>query len=239
VPDSQTVSSQAVLDALRGVVDPDLHQDIVSLGFVQDVTVDGGRVAFRIELTTPACPVKDQMEREARERVGALPGVDSVEVVMTSKVPQAPVSLEAEVLRGVRHTVAVASGKGGVGKSTVAVNLACALAASGASVGLLDADVYGPSIPIMLGVGGSRPDVRGGKLVPVERYGLGMMSIGFFAGEEMPVIWRGPLVGRAVEQFLNDVDWGERDYLIVDLPPGPGMRSLPWLRRLRWPGPWW
>jgi ATP-binding protein involved in chromosome partitioning len=145
---------------------------------------------------------------------------------MTSSVPTAPVGMESKVLPGVGHMVAVASGKGGVGKSTVAVNLAAALAAEGASVGLMDADIYGPSIPIMLGVKTSRPDVRNGKLVPLERYGIRMMSLGFIAGEETPVIWRGPLVAKMVQQFLVDVDWGTLDYLIVDLPPGTGDAQL-------------
>ena len=160
-------TSEAIYQALSQIVDPDLGKDIVSLGFVKNLRVDDGQVAFNIELTTPACPVKDQMEREARERVGALPGVTAVEVVMTSNVPTAPVGMESKMLPGVGHMVAVASGKGGVGKSTVAVNLAVALAAKGASVGLMDADIYGPSIPIMLGVKTSRPDVRDGKLVHV------------------------------------------------------------------------
>lgn len=217
---------EAVLAALRGIVDPDLHKDIVTLGFVQDLQVQDGTVAFQIQLTTPACPVRDEMEREARERVGALPGVERVEVSMTSSVPRAPVGMEEHVLPGVRHAVAVASGKGGVGKSTVAVNIAASLAADGARVGLLDADIYGPSIPIMLGMRTSRPEVRDGKLVPLERFGIHMMSVGFIAGEDTPIIWRGPIVGKLVTQFLTDVDWGELDYLIVDLPPGTGDAQL-------------
>lgn len=217
---------EAVLDALRGIVDPDLHKDIVTLGFVQGLQVKDGTVSFRIQLTTPACPVRDEMEREARERVGALPGVERVEVSMTSSVPPAPVGMDESVLPGVRHVVAIASGKGGVGKSTVAVNLAAALAADGAQVGLLDADIYGPSIPIMLGLRSSRPQVSGGKLVPLERFGIRMMSVGFIAGEDTPIIWRGPIVGKLVTQFLTDVDWGELDYLIVDLPPGTGDAQL-------------
>ncbi len=220
------VSNEAVLEALSGIQDPDLGKDIVSLGFVKDLRVDGGRVAFAIELTTPACPVKGQMEREARARVAALPGVAEVEVRMTSSVPQAPVGQGSELLPGVRHAVAVASGKGGVGKSTVAVNLAAALAAAGATVGLMDADIYGPSIPIMMGMRTARPSVRDGKLVPLERFGLKLMSLGFIAGDDTPVIWRGPLVGKLVQQFLADVDWGTLDYLVVDLPPGTGDAQL-------------
>ena len=223
---SQPVTLEAVLDALRQVKDPDLHRDIVSLDFVKDVSIEGSTVAFRIELTTPACPVKAEIEREARACVGAIPGVETVRVAMDARVPVSPASAGANVLPGVRHAVAVASGKGGVGKSTVAVNVAVALAQSGATVGLLDADIYGPSIPIMLGLRQSRPEVRGGKLVPLERFGVRMMSIGFIAGEDTPVIWRGPMVSKLVQQFLADVDWGELDYLIVDLPPGTGDAQL-------------
>ncbi len=220
------LTPDAVLEALRGIEDPDLHRDIVSLGFVKNLTVAGGRVAFIIELTTPACPVKAEMEREARERVGALPGVASVEVEMTSQVRQSPAAAGAGILPGVRHMVAVASGKGGVGKSTVAVNLAAALAGTGARVGLLDADVYGPSIPIMMGLKTARPTMRDNRLVPLERYGIGMMSLGFLTDDETPVIWRGPMVAKLVQQFLSDVDWGELDYLVVDLPPGTGDAQL-------------
>jgi ATP-binding protein involved in chromosome partitioning len=220
------VSAESVLAALRHVVDPDLHRDVVSLGFVQDLKIDGGRVCFRLELTTPACPVKDEMQREAKARVAEIPGVTRVEVAMSAKTPASPASQGAGVLAGVRHAVAVASGKGGVGKSTVAVNLAAGLAAQGATVGLMDADIYGPSIPIMLGLRTSRPEVRDGKILPLERFGVRMMSVGFLAGEDTPVIWRGPLVGKLVKQFLADVEWGELDYLIIDLPPGTGDAQL-------------
>jgi ATP-binding protein involved in chromosome partitioning len=217
---------QAVLEALRQIIDPDLGKDVVSLGFIKDLEVKDGRVSFAMELTTPACPVKDQMEQEARERVGSIDGVSQVDVRMTSSVPTSPVGMDSGVLPGVKHTVAVASGKGGVGKSTVAVNMATTLAAQGARVGLMDADIYGPSIPIMLGLKTSRPDVRDGKLMPLERFGIHMMSLGFLAGEETPVIWRGPMVGKLIQQFLQDVDWGDLDYLIVDLPPGTGDAQL-------------
>jgi ATP-binding protein involved in chromosome partitioning len=223
---SPSITHEAVLDALRHVMDPDLQRDIVALGFVKDLSIQGGVVSFRIELTTPACPVKADMEREARARVQALAGVQEVRVAMDAKVPASPASSGAAILPGVRHTVAVASGKGGVGKSTVAVNVAVALAETGARVGLLDADIYGPSIPIMLGLRQSQPEVRAGKLVPLERFGVRMMSIGFIAGEETPVIWRGPMVSKLVQQFLADVEWGELDYLIVDLPPGTGDAQL-------------
>jgi ATP-binding protein involved in chromosome partitioning len=223
---TEAVTRDRVLEALRGVMDPDLHRDIVSLGFVQGLEIEGGRVSFVIELTTPACPVRDALEGEARTRVSAIPGVSEVQVAMTSKVPRAPAGQGGDLLPGVRHAVAVASGKGGVGKSTVAVNLAAALAARGSRTGLLDADIYGPSVPIMLGLRAARPEVWDGKLVPVERFGIRMMSVGFLTGEETPVIWRGPLVAKLVRQFLEDVSWGELDYLIVDLPPGTGDAQL-------------
>ena len=217
------LTEDQVLSALSVVQDPDLHRDIVSLGFVRDVVIDGGKVSFRIELTTPACPVKDQLKQQAIDAVKALPGVESVEVEMTAQVrndrrdePLAP---------GVRHIVAVASGKGGVGKSTVAVNLAVALAQSGARVGLLDADIYGPSIPMMMGADDD-PEVVGEQVVPVERWGVKLMSIGFFLDDDKAVVWRGPMIGKALNQCLADVAWGELDYLIVDLPPGTGDASM-------------
>ncbi|NNF06801.1 MAG: Mrp/NBP35 family ATP-binding protein [Candidatus Eisenbacteria bacterium] len=219
-------TEQQILDALRPIRDPDLNQDIVSLGFIKNLEIANGKVSFAIELTTPACPVKDMFEREAMERVGAVEGVQEVDVTMTSNVVAAPASAGADVLPGVRHTVAIASGKGGVGKSTVAVNLAVALAQTGARVGLMDADVYGPSIPIMMGLKTARPTVGEGKLQPLDRFGIKMMSIGFIAGEETPVIWRGPMVTKLIRQFLTDVDWGELDYLLIDLPPGTGDAQL-------------
>jgi len=223
---SPTVTPQDVLDALRPIKDPDLGKDIVSLGFVKELRVEGGVVSFAIELTTPACPVKEEFQREATQRVGALPGVTDVHVTLTSSVTKAQAGVGGDVLPGVKHVVAVASGKGGVGKSTVAVNLAAALARTGARVGLMDSDIYGPSIPIMMGLKTVRPTIREGKLVPVERYGIRMMSLGFIAGEETPVIWRGPMVTKLVRQFLEDVAWGELDYLLIDLPPGTGDAQL-------------
>ena len=171
---SSPVTADQVLDALRAIEDPDLHRDIVSLGFVKDLKIEGDAVAFTIELTTPACPVKERFESEARRLVGALPGVGEVSVALTAQVPT-PAGPPPDLLPDVRYVVAVASGKGGVGKSTVATNLATALAATGARTGLLDADVYGPSIPIMLGVKSERPEVRNGKLAPLERHGVGSL----------------------------------------------------------------
>ena len=218
----------AVLDALRPIVDPDFQKSIVDLGFVKDLRIEAGRVEFAIELTTPACPVKAEFEKAARDRVAALPGVLSVEVRMTSNTRghrSTPPATDAAVLPGVRNTIAVASGKGGVGKSTVAVNLALSLRQSGACVGLMDADVYGPSLPLLTGVSG-RPHSENKRIFPNEGHGLKLMSMGFFLGKDSPVIWRGPMVHGLIRQFLTDVEWGELDYLVVDMPPGTGDAAL-------------
>ena len=221
-----TPTDTAVLEALRAVRDPDLHQDIVALGFVKDLRVCGNNVAFTIELTTPACPVKDLMKAQAERAVGALPGVAQVTVTMTAQVTASrPVLGNKGTIPGVKNVIAVSSGKGGVGKSTVAVNLACALQRSGAKVGVLDADVYGPNVPLMLGVSG-QPMVVDKKLVPFERYGLQVMSMALLVADDQPVIWRGPMLHSAVRQFLFDVAWQDLDYLIVDLPPGTGDAQL-------------
>lgn len=214
------VTEPQVLEALRAVQDPDLHRDIVSLGFVKDMRVCGGNVAFTIQLTTPACPVKDRLKAEAHAAVSALPGVEKVAVTMTAEVRRGGPSSEG-ALKGVRNTIAVASGKGGVGKSTVTANLAMALARAGARVGLLDADVYGPSLPHMMG-GTERPAQRDGRIVPIERHGVKLVSMGLLTGPQTPVIWRGPMATKLIQQFLTQVEWGELDYLLVDLPPGTG-----------------
>ena len=220
-------SPSDVLEALRPIVDPDFGKSIVDLGFVKRVRVDGGRVSFAIELTTPACPVKAEFERTARERVAALPGVEEVEVSMTAATRGRVVSPgpDAAVLPGVKNVLAVASGKGGVGKSTVALNLAIALRESGAAVGLMDCDVYGPSLPLLTGIYGP-PKTRGQRILPHEGFGLKLMSLGFFLTEDSPVIWRGPMVHGLIRQFLTDVEWGELDYLVLDLPPGTGDAAL-------------
>jgi len=222
---------QRVLDALRPIIDPDLGRSIVDLGFIKDLRIEDGAVSFQIELTTPACPVKAEFERTARERVEALDGVREVAVTMTADTrgrAAGPSDAQA-VLPQVRNVVAVASGKGGVGKSTAAVNLALCLRDSGASVGILDADVYGPSLPLLLGVN-ERPETleRDGvkKIVPLEAHGLRVMSMGFFITENSPVIWRGPMVHGLIGQFLGDVEWGALDYLVIDLPPGTGDAAL-------------
>lgn len=216
----------SVLEALRAVRDPDLHQDIVSLGFVKDLRVCGGNVAFSIELTTPACPVKDLMKAQAEQAVRRLPGVAEVTVQMTARVTASrPLMGDKGTIPGVKNVIAVSSGKGGVGKSTIAVNLACALARAGAKVGILDADVYGPNVPLMLGVSG-QPTTENKKIVPFEKYGLQVMSMALLVAEDQPVIWRGPMLHSAVRQFLFDVAWRDLDYLVVDLPPGTGDAQL-------------
>jgi len=220
-------NSSQVLDALRPIIDPDFGKSIVDLGFIKDLEINGGNIAFSIELTTPACPVKAEFEREARERVIALDGVEEVAVTMTANTRRAAAAntTDEDILPGVRNTIAVASGKGGVGKSTTALNLALALANSGARVGIMDADVYGPSLPLLTGVS-TRPSAEGKKIHPLEKFGLKLMSMGFFLNDGSPVIWRGPMVHGLIRQFLTDVEWGELDYLVIDLPPGTGDAAL-------------
>jgi ATP-binding protein involved in chromosome partitioning len=216
------ITEQSVLDALRLVRDPDLHKDIVTLGFVRDLKIDGGEVSFRVVLTTPACPVREQLQEEARRVVAEIPGVSRVNVTMDAEVPKGRGIGEKVVVPGVRNIVAVSSGKGGVGKSTVAVNLAVSLALDGARVGLMDADVYGPNVPLMLGAGRAQPEIRGNKLLPVEAHGVKLMSMAILKPGDEPMIVRGPILHGLVRQFLQDVQWGELDYLIVDMPPGTG-----------------
>jgi len=216
----------AVLDALRSVQDPDLHRDIVDLGFVKDVTIEGGRVSFTIELTTPACPVKDQMRDQARAAVSRLPGVSVVDVTMTANVRASTRPDTGPVpVPGVRNVVAVGAGKGGVGKTTVAVNLAIALAKAGSRVGLVDGDIYGPNVPIMLGIRGPLT-ADGDKILPIEQYGLKAISMGLLTTDDSPVIWRGPILHSVIRQFFQEVSWGELDYLVVDMPPGTGDVAL-------------
>lgn len=222
------ITEQQVLDALRVVEDPDLHRDIVTLGFVKDIKICDGNVAFKVELTTPACPVKDLLKMQAHDAVAALPGVTQVAVEMTAQV-RGQKRTGQELIPKVRHVIAVASGKGGVGKSTCAVNLAVALAQMGAKVGLMDADIYGPSLPMMMGVD-KKPLLKdtpdGPKMIPVACHGVLMISLGFLLDPDKAVIWRGPMVAGTVRQLLADVMWGEQDYLIVDLPPGTGDAPL-------------
>jgi ATP-binding protein involved in chromosome partitioning len=218
---AETVREEAVLQALRVVEDPDLHRDIVSLGFVKNVRICGGSVALDIELTTPACPVKDRLKDEAARAIRAIPGVTEVAVNMTAQVRKS-IPVAEGGLRGVRNAVAIASGKGGVGKSTVTTNLAIALSKLGARVGLMDADVYGPSVPHMIGGEGRPEQNQKGMIQPLERYGVKFMSMGLLTGRDTPVIWRGPMATKLIQQFLTQVDWGELDYLLIDLPPGTG-----------------
>jgi ATP-binding protein involved in chromosome partitioning len=223
---SGIVESGAVLEALKVVQDPDLGRDIVSLDFVKELRIDGGLVTFDIELTTPACPVKEQMHDQAVAAVSALEGVTSVTVNMTANV-RAVASPDAgrAPIPGVKNIIAVGAGKGGVGKSTVAVNLALALAKYGGRVGLIDADIYGPNIPIMLGLRGQL-ETDGKKIVPAEKYGIPVVSMGFLTQDETPIIWRGPMLHGVVQQFFREVRWQELDYLVVDMPPGTGDVAL-------------
>src|SRR5690348_9564137 len=222
-----TPTSQQVLEALGHIKDPDLGRDVVALGMIKELDVSAeGRVAFTFELTTPACPVRDRFKSQAEDTVGALEGVTGVEVRMTANVRPAFMRPKpSEILPGVKQTIAVASGKGGVGKSTVAVNLAAALRKSGAEVGLLDADIYGPSVPVMTG---SRrmPQQSNGHLLPIEAHGMKLMSFGHLNPGDEPTIYRGPMVGKAIEAMMVEVDWGSLDYLVIDLPPGTGDASL-------------
>jgi ATP-binding protein involved in chromosome partitioning len=212
---------EAILNALRTVKDPDLAKDIVTLKFVKDLKVDGGKASFTIELTTPACPVKKEMEQWARDAVMKINGIRSVDIRMTSAVSTRAAGSEKKPIEGVKNIIAVGSGKGGVGKTTVTVNLAVALAQSGARVGLMDADIYGPNVPLMMGTM-ERPRALNNRIQPVSSYGVSIMSMGFLMSGDTAVIWRGPMLHSAVQQFVRDVDWGELDYLLVDLPPGTG-----------------
>jgi len=210
-----------VLDALRVVTDPDLGRDIVSLGFVKDVRVADGSVGFTIELTTPACPERDRMRQQARHAVAALLGAGVVDVTMTARVRGSSGPMKQQLLPSVKNIIPVASGKGGVGKSTVSANLALALASTGARVGIMDADVYGPTIPTLMNAHTlPKPTIEG--TVPAEQYGVKIISMGFFLREDDAIIWRGPMLHKTVQHFLGNVLWGELDYLIVDLPPGTG-----------------
>src|SRR5436190_3999203 len=216
------LSEEIILNSLKQIIDPDLRKDIVTLGFIRDLKIAGGDVSFRIVLTTPACPVKEQMESQATEIVRGLDGVTNVNVTMDAEVRQGRGIANNIAIPGVKNIVAVSSGKGGVGKSTVAVNLAVALAQDGAKVGLMDADVYGPNVPMMLGASGTQPEVVGNRLIPTEAHGIKMISMALLVPPDKPMILRGPMLHGVVRQFLSDVNWGELDYLIVDMPPGTG-----------------
>jgi ATP-binding protein involved in chromosome partitioning len=216
------VTKEEVLRALSVVKDPDLGRDLVSLGMIENVNItDTGNVNFTIVLTTPACPVKEQLKQQSESVVSAIPGVREVSADVTSRVMKGMMT-QREGIPGVRNIIAVGSGKGGVGKSTVSVNLALALAREGARVGLLDADVYGPNVPMMMGTS-ARPSPAGNdKIAPIEAYGIELISMGFFVDADSPVIWRGPMLTKLLTQFMYDVQWGELDYLVMDMPPGTG-----------------
>jgi ATP-binding protein involved in chromosome partitioning len=220
-----TLTEAAILDALRQVQEPELGRDIVTLEMVKNITIDGSAAAFTIELTTPACPLKDEIEGNTRAALTAI-GVSDVQITWGAMVRRAAPRQAEQLLPNVKNIIAVGSGKGGVGKSTVSVNLAVALAQSGAAVGLLDADITGPNIPMMLGVEGQPKASANNKITPLERHGVKCISIQFFVPEGQPIVWRGPLVGGAIQQFLRDVDWGDLDYLVVDLPPGTSDAQL-------------
>ncbi|MEJ7693323.1 Mrp/NBP35 family ATP-binding protein [Daejeonella sp.] len=218
------ITSEQIFSALRYVEDPDLKKDLVTLNMIEDLKIDGNKVSFTVVLTTPACPMKDMLENACRNAILHFVSKDAeISINMSSRVT----SRIEPGLKGIKNIIVVASGKGGVGKSTVAVNLALGLAKKGAKVGLIDADIYGPSIPIMFGVEGERPQASQNaegktRIEPIEKYGIKLLSIGFFTDPNQPVPWRGPMVSTAVKQLFNDADWGELDYMIVDLPPGTG-----------------
>lgn len=220
-----TITNQNIIQALSTVNDPDLKKDLVTLKMIEEIVINDNKVSFKVVLTTPACPLKEKIETDCRDAIKSLvdPNLE-VTIEMTSRVTSN--RQEKLVLPGVKNIIAVASGKGGVGKSTVSSNLALALALKGAKVGLLDADIHGPSIPMMFGELNSQPmmrDVNGKSLmVPIEKYGIKLLSIGFLIKPDQAVVWRGPMVSSALRQFVNDTDWGELDYLIIDLPPGTG-----------------
>ena len=214
------ITKEEVLRALSVVIDPDLQKDLVTLGMVEDVEITESYVSFSLVLTTPACPLRAQLERDARRAVQVMTGVQDVRITTKSRV-QNPKQVEISTNQ-FKHVIAVGSGKGGVGKSTVAANIAVSLAKDGASVGLLDADIYGPNIPRMLGITGTPQAEEGAKVKPLTAYGVQVVSIGFFVADGQPLIWRGPMLHSAIQQFLIDFDWGCLDYLIVDLPPGTG-----------------
>jgi len=219
------LTEAVVLAALRTVQEPELGGDLVARNMIRNLAISGSDVSFTVELTTPACPLKDQIEGEIRKALLPI-GAAGITVNWDAAVRRANPRAPELLVPGVKNIIAVASGKGGVGKSTVSVNLAVALAKAGATVGLLDADITGPNIPMMLGIEGQPVSSPNNKIVPLERHGVKAISIQFFVPEGQPIVWRGPLIGGAISQFLRDVEWGELDYLVVDLPPGTSDAQL-------------
>ena len=217
---AEQVTQEKVIEQLRTVQDPELNRDLVSLNMIENVSVSNGTVKFTIVLTTPACPLKSKIQADAKSAVMEIPGVDNVEIKISSKVSHNN-QIKEQLTSKIKNIIAVSSGKGGVGKSTIAANLSISLAQTGASVGLMDADIYGPNIPTMMGIS-ELPKPSGGKIMPAKAYSVKVISIGFLVKDGQPLIWRGPLLHGTIRQFLTDVDWGELDYLVVDLPPGTG-----------------
>lgn len=220
------ITKEQILNALRSVIDPDLNKDVVTLGMIEDIIIDGNKVSFRLVLTTPACPLKDKMKSDCIKAIQSrVDPYAEVEVEISSKTSTRRKEGE-NMLKGVKNIIAVVSGKGGVGKSTVSANLAVSLARLGAKVGLLDADIYGPSVPLMFGLQDARPEAReeDGRtiLIPVEKYGIRILSIGFFVDPSKALVWRGPMASNYLTQMLTGSDWGELDYLVIDMPPGTG-----------------
>ena len=221
---TNTITKETILAALSKVQEPELHQDLVTLNMIRELEIKDDKISFTVMLTTPACPLRGQIEKESKQAVMSVEGVKSVEVKLDSDVPNDG-RMRGLLNMPIRNAIAVGSGKGGVGKSTVSVNIAVALAQSGARVGLMDADIYGPNVPTMLGVE-RLPPPQGNRLMPAQVYGIKMISMGLLVKPGQPLIWRGPMLNSAIRQFLSDVEWGELDYLIVDLPPGTGDASL-------------
>jgi len=217
---TKKITQEMIVAALSKVQEPELHQDLVTLNMIRNIEIKGDKVSFTVMLTTPACPLRGRIEKETREAVMTVPGVKSVEVKLDSDVPNDG-RMRGLLNMPIRNAIAIGSGKGGVGKSTVAVNIAVALAQSGARVGLMDADIYGPNIPTMMGVAKLPPPTEQ-KLIPAEAHGVKLISMGLLVKPGQPLIWRGPMLNSAIRQFLGDVEWGELDYLIIDLPPGTG-----------------
>ena len=220
---SESPTTRDLEQALTAVIEPELHRDIVSLQMVKDLRFQAGVASLRIVLTTPACPLKDHIERDIRQVLGRIPGVDAVEVTWDSSVTAGARGLAGrQEIPGVKNTIAISAGKGGVGKTTVSVNVAIALAQAGARVGLLDADIYGPNVPIMMGLHDQPQAAESGRMLPLQAFGVEVVSFGTILKPGQPVMWRGPMLAKAMREFLYEVEWGDLDYLVIDLPPGTG-----------------